>query len=584
MNEPNRRLLAVIVHADVVESTALVQEDETLAHERIRDTFRRLSQTIESFGGTAREIRGDALVADFPRASDAVSAAIAFQGQNALVAPPGQSPPQVRIGISLGEVVVADGTITGAGVVLAQRLEQLSPPGGVVVQGAVAETLPARMPFVVADLGEQTLKGFAKPVRAFSVRLEPGKAVPCADSASDPSPPESPGTERDKPSIAVMRFDNMSGDTDQQYFTDGMVEEIVTGLSRVRWITVVARNSSFALSGAPLGPREIARRLAVRYVLGGSVRRSRERVRITVSLIEAESGDNLWAERFEGTLDDVFELQDRITAGVIGAIEPSVRKAEIERIGRKRPEDLGAYDLYLRALAHMYAVSAEGRAEAMAYAERALAIVPDYAQAHGVIAWCCFARSLWEGELTEAYRDKALSHARAVQTLQSEDSSTLAHAAIALAMASRDFEAALELIARAIAINPSSAHAHGHGAVINTWAGRYETAIALAERALRLSPFEPLAVMPLAATAGARLMLADYEAAIAAARRALQLYPTHAPSHLITVASLVRSGRAQEARAAASRYLEIAPSYRVGKRGFFLPGFDDDLRSAGLPG
>lgn len=583
------RKLAVIVHADVAGSTVLVERNEGVAHERIRAMFSRFSSVIHDYGGTAREIRGDALVAEFSRASDAVAASLIFQASHdrETDSEPDDIRPVLRIGVSLGEVIIADGTITGTGVVLAQRLEQLAAPGQVVVQGSVFETVPTRLPYDFQPLGEHVLKGFAQPVRAFLARMRPGEhnfepEFQIATENEINQVTVGPGA-MEKPSIAVLPFENLSGDPGQQYFADGMVEEIVTGLSRVRWMTVIARNSSFAVSGQSVDTNEIARRLAVRYLIGGSVRQSGNRLRITVRLIESDPDKHLWVERFEGDLADVFDLQDRITAGIVGAIEPSVRQAEIARVKRKRPDDLGVYDLYLRAVSQMYEVSASSRAKAMEFADQALSIDPDYAEAHGVAAWCCFARSLWEGELTEEFREKALYHAKAVKTLQSTDATTLAHAAIALAMATRDFDSALELIDRAIAINPNSAHAHGHGAVINTWAGRYQTAIQLAEQALSLSPFEPLAIMPLAATAGARLMLDDFDGAISMARRALQIYPTHAPSHLIKIASLMRSGRLEDAHNAARGYIEVAPSYRIGKRGFFLPGFDADFRAAGLP-
>jgi tetratricopeptide (TPR) repeat protein len=318
------------------------------------------------------------------------------------------------------------------------------------------------------------------------------------------------------------------------------------------------------------------------YLLRGSVRRSGDFLRVGVQLVVAEDGRQVWADRFDGSIASVFDLQDRITECVTGAIEPSVRRVEIERAKRKRPDDLSAYDLYLRAIARMYEVTPAGRAAALELIEQALALEPDYAEGHGIAAWCYFARSLWEGALPKRYLDAALHHARKVQALQSEDASTLAHAAIALAMTTRDFPAALEMIAHALAVNPSSVHAHGHGAVINTFAGNYDQAILLAERALRLSPFEPLSVMPHAAIAGARLMTGDYEQAVVSARRGLQIYPTHLPSHLITIVSLVRLDRMVDARLAATRFTEVAPAYRINPRAPVFEHFVSELADAGL--
>jgi adenylate cyclase len=232
----------------------------------------------------------------------------------------------------------------------------------------------------------------------------------------------------------------------------------------------------------------------------------------------------------------------------------------------------------------MYEVKPESRVAALGFVDRALAIAPNYAEAHGVAAWCYFARSLWEGGLPESFNAPMLRHVRAVQELQTEDASTLAHAAIALALSTRDYAAALDMIDRAIALNPSSAHAHGHGSVINTWAGHYERAIALSDRALRLSPFDPLGVMPLAAQAGARMMKGEPAEALAYARRALQIYPTHTPAFLISIVSLVHLGRIEEARAVAARFMTLSPAYRILPRAPVLEHFVAELRQAGLPG
>jgi tetratricopeptide (TPR) repeat protein len=362
-----------------------------------------------------------------------------------------------------------------------------------------------------------------------------------------------------------------------------MVDEIITGLAHIHWLTVIARNSSFAFKGRTSDVRQIARDLGVRYVLEGSVRKAGDRIRISTQLVEAETGGHLWASRFDGSLADVFDLQDQITEGVVFALEPTLRKAEIARAKRKRPDDLGAYDLYLRAVAHMYETTPQGREAALAYVERALAIDPDYAEAHGVAAWCYLAKTLWEGGLSNDHRESALRHARAVQALQSEDATTLAHAAIALALATRDLETALELIDRALALNPNSVHAHEHGAVISTWAGRYDRAHALADRALRLSPFDPLSVMAFAAKAGAFLMRAQYDDALNSARKGLQIYPNHTPSFLIAIASLMRLDRVAEARAMAREYMDVYPTYRILRRWPVLEHFCDELRAAGLP-
>jgi TolB-like protein len=387
----------------------------------------------------------------------------------------------------------------------------------------------------------------------------------------------------DRPSLVVMPLRNLGVDVADAYFADGMVEELITGLSRIRWLTVIARNSAFSAQRDTAGAAAAASALGVRYVLEGSVRRSAERVRIATQLLDATTGRTLWAERFEGGMADVFDLQDSITEGVLGAIEPTLKQAEIERARRKRPEVLGAWDHYLRAVSHMYENTPEGRSAALVQVEAALAIDPDYPEAHGVAAWCYFARSLWEGGLQQQNADGARRHAEAVRASRTDDATTLAYAAIAYAFATRELAPALEMIDRAIARNPSSMHAHAHGAVINTWAGDYPRSIALGERALRLSPFDPFAVMAWAGMAGARLMRGEHGLAIAAAGRALELYPSHVPSHLIRIAALVREHRLDEARAAAARLMALAPGYQIAQPIPIMHHFVAEFRQAGLP-
>ena len=327
VDRPSRKL-AVVLHADVVGSTELVQRNESIAHERIQDGFRRFSETIGAYGGITQEIRGDALVAEFARASDAVTAALAFQIGNADSNAQLEDDirPQLRIGISLGEVIVADNTITGEGIVLAQRLEQLAVPGGVVVQGSVSETVPKRLPFDFNSLGEQMLKGFDQPVRAFTVQLKPGELVP--DSESDAverkignsDPHEQPALELpDKPSIVVLPFTNMSSDPEQEYFSDGVSEDIITDLSKMSGLFVIARNSSFAYKNKAINVSDICRKLGVRFALEGSIRKADSRIRINAQLIDGTTGGHVWAERYDRELADIFAVQDEVTREIVAA-------------------------------------------------------------------------------------------------------------------------------------------------------------------------------------------------------------------------------------------------------------------------
>ena len=386
MAEHPTRKLAVILHADVVGSTALVRINETLAHERIQDAFHRFSKTIESYGGVARELRGDALVAEFERASDAVSAAVAFQAENSEfnTALDDNIRPELRMGISMGEVVIADNTITGESVVLAQRLEQLAESGGVCIQGAAYETVPQRIPFEYESLGEQRVKGFEEPVRAYAVTLKPGEKIPAPEStvASVEMHPELP----DKPSIAVLPFTNMSGDREQEYFADGITEDIITELSRFPSLFVIARHSSFAFKAETIDIKEVGDRLGVRYLVEGSVRKAGNRVRITAQLIDAATGNHIWAERYDRNIEDIFEVQDEVTYAIVATLPGQIEKAVAERTGRKRTESMTAYDCLLRGNRHFHRITYEDLLEAKRLYQQAIDLDPQFALAYSRLA------------------------------------------------------------------------------------------------------------------------------------------------------------------------------------------------------
>lgn len=565
------RRLAAIFAADVVGYSKLMADDEAgtlTALKQHRKEF--FDPTIARFGGRIVKLIGDGVLVEFPSVVDAVECAFAIQ--QSLAHQGGKI--RLRIGINMGDVIIDGDDIYGDGVNVAARLEALAEPGGICISAIVHDQIKRKVQQTFLALGPQSLKNMSDPIEVWV--WSPGGSQLRSINPERLALPE-------KPSIAVLPFANMSAEPEQEYFANGITEDITTGLSKCRWLFVIARNSTLRYRDVATDVRTVGKELGIRYVLEGSTRKAGNRVRITGQLIDAETGAHLWAERYDRNLTDIFELQDEITQSVVAVIEPTLRKAELERVKRKRPDDLGAYDLYLHALARMYEVRPESRAAALEFIGKALSIDPQYAEAHGVAAWCYFAKSLWEGSLPEPHKEAMLYHARAVQDLQTEDASTLAHAAIALALATRDYDAALAMIERAIAINISSAHAHGHGSVINTWAGNYDRSIELSDRALRLSPFDPLSVMPFAGQAGARLMKGEYETAVTYARNALQIYPNHSPSFLIMIASLVRLGRAGEAQAIAQRFMEISPSYRIIPNAPVLEHFVRELREAGLP-
>ena len=403
------------------------------------------------------------------------------------------------------------------------------------------------------DLGERTLKNIARPVRTYrvattdlsvSARPEQGLALP------------------DKPSIAVLAFQNMSADPDQEYFADGIVDDIITGLSRIKWLFVIARNSSFIYKGKAIDVRQVGRELGVRYVLEGGVRKAGNRLRITTQLIEAETGAHLWADKYAGPLEDVFDLQDRITDQVVGIVEPSLQRSEIERSRRKRPENLDAYDLYLRALPFTASQMPADANIAAGFLLDALKLDPGYAAAHALLAWCrewCFMR----GGFAEEDRTSGLRHARAAIASATDDAATLGIAALVILLLDRDFHGAVSTVARALALNASCATALYLGALIQALAGHPGEAIAHAERALRLSPFDILAYQAHKALGIAATYEARYDDAAMHHTNNVQANPSLSSNHFFLTTALALAGRLDEGKSAARRGLALEPGFRT---------------------
>jgi TolB-like protein/tetratricopeptide (TPR) repeat protein len=393
----------------------------------------------------------------------------------------------------------------------------------------------------------------------------------------------------DRPSIAVLPFLNMSGDPEQEYFADGVVEDIITGLSRIKWLFVIARNSSFIYKGNAVGVTQIGRELGVRYVLEGGIRKSGNRLRVTTQLVEAETGAHLWADRYDRMLDDIFAVQDEITVSVIGAIEPSLRKAEIERIKRKRPDNLDAYDLVLRALPFLYSAMPEGVATAIPLLDRALELEPEYARAQADLAWCLHHR-FSRGEHREDDRAAAIRYAHAAVANGGDDATTLAIAAFVISLDEHDNTTALRIFDRALALSNSNIFALGCSAVTLAWMGKAELAIERAQRSLRLSPFDPLNVRPHDALAIAYFHIKRYDEAEDAARSAIEFNPGFSVPHALLAAALSRLGRVDDAKAAGQRVLALQPTFTIRK---FLAtvglvpevyaSFAEAWRAAGLP-
>jgi adenylate cyclase len=545
------RRLAAILAADVAGYSRLMGADEEGTLERLKALRRGLlDPTIAEHRGRIVKTTGDGLLVEFASVVDAVRCAVAVQ----------QAMPErntgfgtdnrieLRIGINLGDVIVEGDDLYGDGVNIAARIEALADAGGVFVSNTVHDHVRDRLPFVFEDLGEQQVKNIARPVRVYRVREVAAKSPTAAPALALP----------DKPSIAVLPFANMSGDPEQEYFVDGMVEEIITALSRIRWLFVIARNSSFSYKGQAVDVKQVGRELGVRYVLEGSVRKASGRVRITGQLIEAATGAHLWADRFDGSLEDVFELQDRVALSVAGVIEPALQAAEMRRSAARPTIDLTAYDLYLRALAVFFPSTKERIFEALGLLEQAIAIDRNHGPA---LSWAsiCHMRLVQDGWAdAEKTRPKAIDLAR--QALQAGQNApgTVVNAAAPLAYFGEDIGAMIGLVDRALALNPSFARGWLVSGVLRLWAGQPDIAIEHVETALRLSPREPVG-HPLFAIGQAYFFKRAFEEAVEKLLLAIQDNPGTAVLYRFLAACYAHMGRLEEARATVARLRAITP-------------------------
>jgi len=585
------RRLAAIFAADMVGYSRLMAADEegTIARQK---THRRelIDPSIAEHAGRIVKLMGDGMLVEFASVVDAVRCAV--EVQQAMAEREADVPEdrriRYRVGINLGDIVIDGEDILGDGVNIAARLEGMAEPGGIVVSRAARDQIRDRLDLKLEDMGEHEVKNIARPVRMFSV---------CYSQPSDARPGEAPGAGAagpaapDKPSIAVLAFENMSDDSEQEYFADGIAEDIITALSKFRQFIVIARNSSFTYKGSAVDIKRVSQELGVRYVLEGSVRKAGNRVRITGQLIDASTGSHLWAERYDRGLEDIFTVQDEITESIVGAIAPGIVSAEAQRLQRAEPDKLDAWGYVMRAHAHTMQFTRENLAEATRLLEQAIALDPANATALGDLAFIQHFEGVWgwSDSLPESMGRMEQLARRAIAI---DEYDAAAHVALAIfELFSGHHDDAVRRLQRAIDLNPNLSSARGYLGVVHSFSGDLDAAIPCMEAAIRLSPHDPLLVIWHAALGWAAMSQERYDEVIAYEKKALDESRDFADTYVILASGCGHAGRTDEAAAALEEYQKHLPGLTVNDprliRPFKKPAdqarFLDGLRKAGLP-
>jgi adenylate cyclase len=621
------RKLAVILHADVVDSTSLVQQNEALAHERIRSAFNQLSEYIDSYHGLTREIRGDALLAEFERASDAITSALAFQAANekANASINDDIKPRLRIGISLGEVVIADDTITGAGVVLAQRVEQLSDPDGVCITAALHEATPRHLPVDLLNLGQQELKGFDDPVNVYKATLSAGQAIPPPEPTVDEgtslsrwtlatisvvaiiiaisaiawlksSTPgmevqmqDSDASQVEIPSIAVLPFDNLGDDPSQTYFSDGISEDIITDLSQLKNLAVISRNSSFTFRDTSIKVQDIGKDLGAKYLLDGSVRKDGSQIRITAQLIDTGSGHQLWAERYDRELIDMFAVQDDITEKIVSTLSIQLTGDEVRQLANSATNSFEAYDLFLQGQLSADNFNKEGYIQAAEIYRRAISVDPNFARAYGALA-VVLTRMVNGGysDTPGEMKERSLELARKAVSIDSK-SPQVQWSLGFVYLYRRQLDEAVKAIERAVLLSPSYADGYALLALIKNNMGEAEEAIQAIEKGMELNPH--FSWEYLYNLGRANYALGQYEKAVEYLQQALERNEFPSQPRIFLMASYVQLGQQDDAEWEVDQLGMSHPQFTLSHLKAILPiqdkklleKFVSDLTAAGLP-
>ncbi|HEV2551137.1 MAG TPA: adenylate/guanylate cyclase domain-containing protein [Stellaceae bacterium] len=585
------RKLAAIVAADVAGYSRLMGVDETGTLAQLKAHRKELiDPKIKEHRGRIVKTTGDGILVEFPSVVEAVDCAVEMQQamaeRNAGV--PEDKRITFRVGVNVGDIIVEGEDIYGDGVNVAARLQELSQPGSVCVSRTVRNQVRDKVRFGFEDLGELTVKNIARPLRVFRVSWD----VPGAAGGRGAVERARPALRLpDKPSIAVLPFQNLSGDPEQEYFADGVVEDIITALSRFRSLFVIARNSSFTYKGRAVDVKQIGRELGARYALEGSVRKSGNRVRITGQLIDTLTGVHIWADRFEGAIDDIFDLQDQVSASVVGAIAPKLEQAEIERVRTKPTESLNAYDLYLRALHNYHALTRTGSDEALRLLHDAIRVDPNYAVAKALAAYCIVQRDNQGIIVGKSEADECIRLAIEALDAGRDDPRALELAGFSLSYLAHDVDAGLAALDRALALNVNSAQGWRLSGWVRLHSADPRTAVEHFTRAMRLSPLDSGIGYVHAGLATAHMMAGDYDKAVKFGTQALREEPRNTQAHRIVAASLALLGRPEEARSAMRALLAVAPNSTMSHMRMFIPYHDTafvelyfrGLQEAGMP-
>lgn len=588
-----QRRLAAILAADVAGYSRLMHRDEETTHAKVTALLAdSVTPAIAEHGGRIVKNTGDGFLAEFPSAVEAVRAAVQFQTRvnelaNAEIV---DSRLAFRVGVNIGDVIVEPHDIFGDGVNVAARLESIAEPGGICISSAAYDQVRGKVRIEFADLGEQNLKNIALPVRAYAVVWDrPGPAADFGAAAEVPKPAR---TLPEGPSIAILPFLNLSSDPEQDYFADGIVEDITMALARFHWLFVIARNSSFTYKGRSVDVKQVGRELGVRYLLNGSLRKAENHIRIAGQLVDAETGMNLWTGRFDGELREIFDLQDQVTACVVGAMAPELERAEIRRAGRKPPESYSAYDHYLRGLASSSRWSREANDKALMHFCHAIELDSKLSSSYGMAAWC-YARRKANGWMIDPIQEsaEAVRLARKAVTLGKGDPIALCMGGYVLAFIAREFDDAAAFMDQGLAINPNFAKAWIYSAWLKIWRCESDLVLEHVGHAVRLNPLDPSSFSINAATAYAHFLAGRYDVASSWAEKSMLENPDFLLAICGAAASSALAGRPEQTQKAMARLYDRAPNFRVSNLNDLMPfrgpeylaRFAQALRAAGLP-